>query len=31
VTGGVIDNCGHWMQEEQPEIVTSKILSFLEN
>jgi pimeloyl-ACP methyl ester carboxylesterase len=28
VRGGVIDDCGHWIQEEQPEIVAQAILDF---
>lgn len=28
VRGGVIDDCGHWMVEEQPEIVAQAILAF---
>jgi pimeloyl-ACP methyl ester carboxylesterase len=28
VRGGVIDDCGHWMVEEQPEKVTRAILDF---
>lgn len=29
VRGGVIDDCGHWIQEEQPEKVSSAVLAFL--
>ena len=29
VRGGVIDDCGHWMQEEQPELVVEQVLAFL--
>ena len=29
VRGGVIDNCGHWMAEEQPEVLLSHLLPFL--
>jgi len=28
VRGGVIEDCGHWMQEEQPEQVTKAVLEF---
>ena len=28
VRGGVIEDCGHWMQEEQPEKVTNAALEF---
>ena len=28
VRGGVIDDCGHWMQEEQPEQVANAVLEF---
>ncbi len=28
VTGGVIENCGHWMPEEQPEELASRLLEF---
>ena len=30
VRGGVIDNCGHWMAEEQPEALLGQLLPFLE-
>ena len=30
VRGGVIDNCGHWMAEEQPEALLGHLLPFLE-
>lgn len=29
VRGGVIDNCGHWMAEEQPAVLLSHLLPFL--
>ena len=29
VRGGVIDKCGHWMAEEQPEVLLSHLLPFL--
>ena len=29
VRGGVIDNCGHWMAEEQPEALLQQMLPFL--
>ena len=29
VRGGVIDNCGHWMAEEQPEALLAHLLPFL--
>jgi pimeloyl-ACP methyl ester carboxylesterase len=29
VHGGVVDNCGHWMVEEQPEEISKRILEFL--
>ena len=29
VRGGVIEDCGHWMAEEQPEAVTRAVLDFL--
>ena len=29
VRGGVINNCGHWMAEEQPEVLLSHLLLFL--
>jgi len=28
VRGGVIEDCGHWMAEEQPEAVTRAVLDF---
>ena len=28
VRGGVIEDCGHWMQEEQPEQVANAVLEF---
>ena len=31
VEGGIIENCGHYMPEEQPEIIAQKILDFLNN
>lgn len=30
VTGGVIDNCGHFIQEEQPDILIQKINEFID-
>jgi pimeloyl-ACP methyl ester carboxylesterase len=29
VRGGVIDQCGHWMAEEQPEVLLEHLLPFL--
>ena len=29
VRGGVIDNCGHWMAEEQPDVLLAHLLLFL--
>ena len=29
VRGGVIDHCGHWMAEEQPEVLLPHLLPFL--
>jgi pimeloyl-ACP methyl ester carboxylesterase len=29
VRGGVIENCGHWMPEEQPEELLRRLLPFL--
>ena len=29
VRGGVIDNCGHWMAEEQPHELLAQLLPFL--
>jgi len=29
VRGGVIDNCGHWMAEEQPDVLLTHLLPFL--
>lgn len=29
VRGGVIDNCGHWMAEEQPQALLAHLLPFL--
>lgn len=28
VRGGIIEDCGHWMQEEQPEQVSKAVLAF---
>jgi pimeloyl-ACP methyl ester carboxylesterase len=28
VSGGVIENCGHWMPEEQPQILADRLLMF---
>lgn len=28
VRGGVIERCGHWIPEEQPEYLTSQLLNF---
>ncbi len=30
VRGGVIENCGHWMPEEQPEALLGHLLPFLD-
>ena len=30
VNGGVIDDCGHWMQEEKPEEILGHVLPFLD-
>jgi pimeloyl-ACP methyl ester carboxylesterase len=30
VEGGVIENCGHYVMEEQPEIVTERLLGFFD-
>jgi pimeloyl-ACP methyl ester carboxylesterase len=30
VRGGVIENCGHYIPEEQPEVLAKKMLSFFE-
>ena len=29
VEGGAIDDCGHYVMEEQPEIVATRLLKFL--
>jgi pimeloyl-ACP methyl ester carboxylesterase len=29
VRGGVIDNCGHWMAEEQPQVLLEHLFGFL--
>ena len=29
VRGGVLDNCGHFMPEEQPELLLQHLLPFL--
>ena len=31
VRGGVIEECGHWMPEEQPEVVAQAMLKFFAN
>ena len=28
VRGGVIERCGHWIPEEQPEYLTQQLLTF---
>lgn len=28
VEGGVIENCGHWLAEEQPEVLSGRLLEF---
>ena len=30
VQGGVIENCGHWMPEEQPEALLQQLLAFFQ-
>lgn len=30
VRGGVVENCGHWMPEEQPRELTQRLLAFFE-
>ena len=30
VSGGVINDCGHWMQEEKPEEILDHVLPFLD-
>ncbi len=30
VRGGVIENCGHWMPEEQPEALSRQLLGFFD-
>jgi pimeloyl-ACP methyl ester carboxylesterase len=30
VQGGVVENCGHWIAEEQPNFIADKIISFFE-
>lgn len=30
VRGGVIENCGHYIPEEQPEILAQRMLAFFE-
>lgn len=30
VEGGVIEDCGHYVMEEQPEVLSSRLLAFLE-
>jgi len=29
VRGGVVDNCGHWIAEEQPEYLLKELSQFL--
>jgi pimeloyl-ACP methyl ester carboxylesterase len=29
VQGGVVENCGHWMPEEQPAFLLNRILAFV--
>jgi pimeloyl-ACP methyl ester carboxylesterase len=29
VSGGVVENCGHWMPEEQPAELLRRLLAFL--
>ncbi len=31
VRGGVIDKCGHWLAEEQPDVLVAELLRFLES
>jgi pimeloyl-ACP methyl ester carboxylesterase len=31
VQGGQIDDCGHYVMEEQPEYVAQKLLDFFQN
>jgi pimeloyl-ACP methyl ester carboxylesterase len=28
VEGGVVENCGHWMPEEQPEVLSRRLIEF---
>jgi pimeloyl-ACP methyl ester carboxylesterase len=28
VRGGVIEHCGHWIAEEQPEYLTEQLMAF---
>jgi pimeloyl-ACP methyl ester carboxylesterase len=28
VRGGVVDDCGHWMAEEKPELIANALLEF---
>jgi pimeloyl-ACP methyl ester carboxylesterase len=28
VQGGMVDNCGHWMPEEQPDEILRRLLEF---
>jgi microsomal epoxide hydrolase len=30
VEGGAIEDCGHYVMEEQPEVVSSRLLEFFE-
>ena len=30
VEGGVIENCGHYVMEEQPEVVADALMQFIE-
>jgi pimeloyl-ACP methyl ester carboxylesterase len=28
VRGGTVANCGHWMAEERPDVLTERLLAF---